>query len=73
MILSEEIQEELHKIALQINKTEEEILWDALKFYKEFIRIQKEFKMWNEISNTDPSVFEANIKNGHISFRDTKD
>ncbi len=45
MILSAEIQKELNEIALQLNKTEEEIL------YKEFLRLQKEFEMWDEISD----------------------
>ncbi len=67
MILSAEIQKELNEIALQLNKTEEEIL------YKEFLKLQKEFEMWNEISDIDFLSFEERIKNGNISCVDTKD
>ncbi len=67
MILSAEIQKELNEIALQLNKTEEEIL------YKEFLKLQKEFEMWDEISDIDFLSFEERIKNGNISCVDTKD
>jgi len=54
MILSAEIQKELNEIALQLNKTEEEIL------YKEFLKLQKEFEMWDEIS--DPYYYSILVK-----------
>jgi len=62
MILSEEIQKELNEISLQVNKNEEE-----------FLKFQKEFKMWDEISDEDFLSCEERIKNGNISCGDTKD
>ena len=73
MIVSREIQKEINKIVLQVNKNEEEILWESLKIYKEFLKLQKEFEMWDEISDLDFSAFEERIKNGNISCGDTKD
>jgi len=61
MILSEEIQKELNEISLQVNKNEEE-----------FLKLQKEFKMWDEISDEDFLSFEKRVKNGNISCGDTK-
>ena len=58
---------------MQVNKNEEEILKESLKIYKKFLKLQKEFKMWDEISDEDFLSCEERIKNGNISCGDTKD
>ena len=73
MILSGDIQKELNKIVLQVNKNEEEVLRESLKIYREFLKLQKEFEMWDEISDIDFLSFEKRIENGNISCGDTKD
>ncbi len=72
MILPGAIQKELSKMALQLNKSEEEILKESLKIYKEFLKLQKEFEMWDEISDADFLNFEERIKNEDTFCRDTK-
>ena len=73
MILSGNIQKELNKLVLQVNKNEEEVLRESLKIYREFLKLQKGFEMWDEISDIDFSGFEKRIENGNISCGDTKD
>ncbi len=73
MVLPVEVQKELNEIALQLNKSEEEILIESIKIYKEFLKLLKEFELWDKISDIDFLNFEDRIKNGDISCRNTKD
>jgi hypothetical protein len=62
MIVSEEIKREIIEVALQTGKTEEDVLKESIKIYKEFLNLQKEFKMWDEVSDIDFLNFEKKLE-----------
>jgi len=62
MIVSEEIKREITEVALQTGKTEEDVLKESIKIYKEFLNLQKEFKMWDEVSDIDFLNFEKKLE-----------
>jgi len=62
MIVSEEIKREIIEVASQTGKTEEDVLKESIKIYKEFLNLQKEFKMWDEVSDIDFLNFEKKLE-----------
>ncbi|WP_022671327.1 hypothetical protein [Hippea alviniae] len=67
-MFSKEIQNEIEKLSIQTNKTQEEVLRESINLYKEFLKLKEEFDLWDEITDTDFANFEKELENGDIPY-----
>ncbi len=73
-MLTEEIEKKIKKISKQTGKSPTKVLKESIDIYNEYLKLQKEFDLWDEISDNDFVKFEKKmeIDNGNIFSRNSK-
>lgn len=53
LISDKEIFKQVHKLAVDRNVSDREVLEEAIIIYQEYLKLIDEFKMWDNISDKD--------------------
>lgn len=59
MVLNANIEKEISEIAKKSEKSEVEIVSEAILIYKEYLNLLKEFELWDKVSDEDFIKFES--------------